>query len=146
MPTFSPDQLRELSVKMFKAVGASDEQADIVPEILVDTSLFGIDSHGVRAVPGHVSSLKRGRIRPDAEITVLKDTLTTALWSSLHQFDHVVGKKAMETRALGRKGAVEDRKWILPDSDEARDRRGVEREYLRGAGAKALEQRIQVSQ
>jgi uncharacterized oxidoreductase len=97
MPTFSSDQLRKLSVKMFQAVGASDEQTEIVSDILVDTSLFGIDSHGVRAVPGHVRSLKQGRILPDAEITVLKDKLTTALWSSLQQFGHVVGKKAMET-------------------------------------------------
>ncbi|MEE8569420.1 MAG: Ldh family oxidoreductase [Candidatus Bathyarchaeia archaeon] len=97
MPTFSSDQLRKLCIKMFQAVDASDEQAEVVTEILLDTSLFGIDSHGVRAVPGHIKSVKSGRIRADAEITVLKDTLTTALWSSLQQFGHVVGKKAMES-------------------------------------------------
>lgn len=96
MPTFTPNQLQKLGIKLFKAVGTSDEQAETVAEILVDTSLFGIDSHGVRAIPGYLRSVMGGQIRPDAEITVVRDTATTALWSSLQQFGHVVGKKAME--------------------------------------------------
>lgn len=96
MPTFTVEQLRKLGVRMFKAAGASDEQAETVTEILVDASLYGIDSHGVRAIPGHVRSLLSGRIRPDAEIRVLRDTTTTALWTSSDQFGHVVAKKAME--------------------------------------------------
>jgi uncharacterized oxidoreductase len=96
MPTFSHHQLRTLGVTLFKAIGATDEQAETVTEILVDTSLHGIDSHGVRALPQYVRKMKRGQIRPDAEITVLRDTVTTALWTSLQQFGHVVAKKAME--------------------------------------------------
>jgi LDH2 family malate/lactate/ureidoglycolate dehydrogenase len=95
MPTFSADQLRQLGIKMFTAAGASPEQAETITEILVDTSLHGIDSHGVRAIPQHVRSLTSGKIRPHAEITVLKETLTTALWTSAHQFGHVVAKQAM---------------------------------------------------
>lgn len=97
MPTFSPDQCKKLGIKMFKAAGATDEQAEIVTEILVDASLLGIDSHGVRALPGHVKNVKSGKIRPDAKIKVLKDTMTTALWEGGQQFGHVVAKKAMET-------------------------------------------------
>ena len=96
MPTFSADQMRQLGIKMFKAGGASPEQAETVTELLVDTSLHGIDSHGVRLIPYYVMSVKSGKIRPHAEITVLKETLTTALWASAHQFGHVVAKKAME--------------------------------------------------
>jgi len=97
MLLFKEEPLKKLSVKMFKVAGASDEQAETVSEILVKTSLHGIDSHGVRALPGHIRSLKNGRISPDGEITVLKDTLTTALWEGGKQFGHVVAKKAMET-------------------------------------------------
>jgi LDH2 family malate/lactate/ureidoglycolate dehydrogenase len=83
MPTYPAEKFRALGIKMFNTVGATKEQAETVTDILVDTSLFGIDSHGVRALPGHVRNLKKGRIRPDAEITVLKDTLTTAFgWVS----------------------------------------------------------------
>jgi len=97
MLLFQEEQLRKLGVKMFKVAGATDEQAETVTEILVATSLHGIDSHGVRALPGQIRSLKSGRISPDGEITVLKDTLTTALWEGGQQFGHVVAKKAMET-------------------------------------------------
>jgi LDH2 family malate/lactate/ureidoglycolate dehydrogenase len=62
----------------------------------MEASLFGIDSHGIRALPGHLRNLKKGRIQPDAEITVLKDTPTTALWEGGREFGHVVGQKAME--------------------------------------------------
>jgi LDH2 family malate/lactate/ureidoglycolate dehydrogenase len=96
MPTYPAEKLRALGIKMFNTVGASKEQAETVTDILIDTSLFGIDSHGVRALPGHVRNLKKGRIRPDAEITILKDTLTTALWDGGQQFGHVVGKQAMD--------------------------------------------------
>ncbi len=96
MPTFTTEQLKKLSVKMFKAAGASDEQAETVTEILLETSLFGIDSHGVRSVPEHVKNLKMGKIRPDAKIKVIKDTMTTAFWEGGQQYGHVVAKKAMD--------------------------------------------------
>ncbi len=96
MPTFPEDKLRELSLKLLDAAGATDQQAQTVTEVLIDTSLFGIDSHGIRALPGHLRNLKTGRIQTDAEIKVLKDTPTTALWEGGREFGHVVGKRAME--------------------------------------------------
>ena len=97
MPTFSKEKLKRLGVKMFLAAGATDEQAETVTEILVDTSLMGIDSHGVRALPGYVRTLKKGRIRPDGKTIVLKDSVTTAFLDGGPQFGHVVAKRAMET-------------------------------------------------
>lgn len=97
MPTFSEEKLRKLGVTMFLAAGASNEQAETVTEILVDTSLMGIDSHGVRALPGYIRTLKKGRIQPDGKTVILKDSLTTAFWDGGPQFGHVVAKRAMET-------------------------------------------------
>lgn len=96
MPTFPEEKLRKLSLKLLNAAGATELQAQTVTEVLIDTSLFGIDSHGIRALPGHLRNLKSGRIQTDAEIKVLKDTPTTALWEGGREFGHVVGKKAME--------------------------------------------------
>ena len=67
MPTFPENKLRELSLKLLDAAGATEQQAQTVTEVLIDTSLFGIDSHGIRALPGHLRNLKKGRIQPDAE-------------------------------------------------------------------------------
>lgn len=96
MPTFPEEKLREISSKMLTAADASAEQASILTDVLMEASLFGIDSHGIRALPGHLRNLKTGRIQPDAEIKVLKDTPTTALWEGGREFGHVVGKRAMK--------------------------------------------------
>ena len=71
MLLFQADPLRKLSVKMFTVAGASEEQAETVTDVLMGASLHGIDSHGVRALPSRIRWLTRGRVRPDAEITVL---------------------------------------------------------------------------
>jgi len=94
---FSEAQLRALSGKLLTVAGATAEQAETVTDVLVSASLHGIDSHGIRALPGHVRSLRDGRVRPDATIRVVKETLTTAFWEGGQQFGHVVGKQAMET-------------------------------------------------
>jgi LDH2 family malate/lactate/ureidoglycolate dehydrogenase len=110
MPTFTPERLRALGIKLYQAVGASAEQAEAIAEILVETSLFGIDSHGVRAIPGYLRNVMTGQIRPDSEITVLRDTATTALWSAREQFGHVVGKQAMEAAIT--KAATYKMGWV----------------------------------
>jgi uncharacterized oxidoreductase len=97
MPTFSQEKLQALSLKLLDAAGATDKQAQTLTEVLMEASLYGIDSHGIRALPGHLRNLNTGRIQPDAEITVLKDTLTTSFWEGGKEFGHVVGKKAMKT-------------------------------------------------
>jgi LDH2 family malate/lactate/ureidoglycolate dehydrogenase len=96
MLRFTADQLRALGVKLLTVAGATPEQAETVTDVLVAANLHGIDSHGIRALPGHVRSLRDGRVRPDAAITVVKETLTTAFWEGGHQFGHVVAKQAME--------------------------------------------------
>ncbi|MEM2094367.1 MAG: Ldh family oxidoreductase [Candidatus Bathyarchaeia archaeon] len=96
MVRIKQEPLKKLSIEIFKAAGASEEEAEIVSEILVATSLHGIDSHGVRAIPGYVENIRKGRIRPGAKITVLKETETTAMLDDGGGFGFVAGKKAME--------------------------------------------------
>jgi LDH2 family malate/lactate/ureidoglycolate dehydrogenase len=96
MPTFSKNQLTKLSVEIFKAAGVSREEADIVTEILIDTSLHGIDSHGVRAIPGYIREIKEGKLKPGDPITVLRETPTTAMWNVRDGFGFVAAKKAMQ--------------------------------------------------
>ena len=110
MPTFPPESLRTLAIKLYQAVGASTDQAETIAEILVETSLFGIDSHGVRAIPGYLRNVMAGQIHPASEITVLRDTPTTALWSALEQFGHVIGKQAMEAAIT--KAATYKMGWV----------------------------------
>ena len=71
--------LRELSLAMFIAAGAPEDEAKIVTDILVDTSIHGVDSHGVRAIPGYINGIKKHTLVPGSPIKILRDTETTAM-------------------------------------------------------------------
>jgi len=90
------EPLRRLSVAVFEATGVSNVEAEIVSEILVDASLHGVDSHGVRMVPWYVRSIKEGRLKPGATIRILRETETTAMLDDGGGFGFVAAKKAME--------------------------------------------------
>lgn len=95
--------LRALSTAILLAAGASDEEAQIISRILVDTSIHGVDSHGVRAISGYVSKIKEGPqaprypLVPQTPIKTLIDTPTTAMWDAGPGFGFVAGYKAMQT-------------------------------------------------
>ena len=96
------EPLRTLSFAIFKAVGASEEEAQIVSDILVDTSIHGVDSHGVRAIPGYIEAIKGGPnawnvLVPGSPIKTLHDTPTTAMWDAGPGFGFVAGYRAMTT-------------------------------------------------
>jgi LDH2 family malate/lactate/ureidoglycolate dehydrogenase len=88
--------LRRLTAAIFEAAGASAEEARTVSEALVGASLHGVDSHGVRAIPGYIDSIKKGRLKPGAKITLLRETETTAMLDDGGGFGFVAGKRAME--------------------------------------------------
>ena len=96
MVRIKEENLKNLSVAIFRAAGASDAEAEIVSDILVATSLRGVDSHGVRAIPGYIDSIRKKRLNPKATMTVLRETETTAMLDDGGGFGFVAGKRAME--------------------------------------------------
>lgn len=96
MVRLSEKQLRRLSFAMFKSVGVSNEEASIVTDVLVSTSLHGVDSHGVRAIPRYIRRIKEGKLVPGTPTKILLDTPSTSMWDSGSGFGFVAGKKAME--------------------------------------------------
>ena len=96
MKLIQAEKLKKLCIQMFMTAGTPQEEAEIVVDNLVRTSLRGVDSHGVRAIPRYINNLKEGKIVPEAPIVVMKETLTTAMWDNNRGFGFVTGKKAME--------------------------------------------------
>ena len=90
------EKMRYLGLDMLEAVGALKEEAKTMMEILIDTSLRGIDSHGVRALPRYIEEKKRGTFKSENEIKIMRDLPVTALWFVENVNGFVVGKKAME--------------------------------------------------
>lgn len=90
MPTFPEESWRELGFKMVKASGVSDEDAETIVDVLVSGSLWGIDSHGVRALPVFTER------KPEANMRVLKETPGIAVLDADHAYGPVSAKRAME--------------------------------------------------
>ncbi|MGA2478589.1 MAG: Ldh family oxidoreductase [Spirochaetia bacterium] len=60
--TISPASLRTWASSVLVAVGLSPGDADACAEMLVQTSLWGIDSHGIARLPHYLDRLTRGSI------------------------------------------------------------------------------------
>ena len=64
---------------LFKRVGMTNTIAQDVTDALIQTSLRGVDSHGVRLVPHYVRAIKLGRINPRPSISFKKTAGATGV-------------------------------------------------------------------
>lgn len=84
---------------LFKA-GVRRDVADYVTEGLIQTSLRGVDSHGLRLLPHYINGVKAGRINPCPNYQFKKTSASTGLLDADHTFGHAAGmeaaKKAVE--------------------------------------------------
>ena len=84
---------RFINEVLVKARVRSDVAA-YVTEGLVQTSLRGVDSHGVRLIPHYLEGVKKGRINPDPKY-VFKDTsASTCILDADNTFGHAAGMEA----------------------------------------------------
>lgn len=90
MPTYPEEKWRKLGLEMMKASEISEEEAEVVVDVLVTGSLRGIDSHGVRAFPTFTQKKSK------AEMRILKETPATAILDADHSYGPVSAKKAMD--------------------------------------------------
>lgn len=96
MPTFTADQLRNVSTDIFKAAGVPDDEASLVSDFLVRANLAGHDSHGVIRVIQYVDQIRKGNIVPGSTIEVVRETPSSALLNGNWGFGQVIGFKAMK--------------------------------------------------
>ena len=78
------------------AVGMSGADADLVARSLVQTSLWGIDSHGVARLPHYLGRLAGGSIEPKPKLRVRRTGPCTAQLDGGHGHGIVVCHRAME--------------------------------------------------
>jgi uncharacterized oxidoreductase len=93
---FRPESLRTLCCDIFCAFGAPLEQAGIVADHLIESSLMGHESHGVTRCVYSAEEYKLGRLKPGAPVTVEQETPTSAIVNGHHNFGHVTAHKMVE--------------------------------------------------
>lgn len=71
MPICSADQLRQLTTRIFEAIGTPPQSAAFIGNALVAANLTGHDSHGVIRILQYIEVVESGALDPKAEPEVV---------------------------------------------------------------------------
>ena len=74
MPIIQVDEIQEITQSALRAAGATDDEAEIVGDHLVQSSLAGHDSHGIMRALQYAEMIQSGEIIPGTAPTVELDT------------------------------------------------------------------------
>ena len=67
----SINEIRKRCETVFKKAGVSDEDAQIITDVLLETEMRGVFTHGFYRVPNYVNCLKKGGIKPESNIDIV---------------------------------------------------------------------------
>ncbi len=89
-------EIKERVRKIFLALGFDEERANIVCEVLTDTEIKGLKTHGYLRVSRYAKCVRGGGIIPMAEIKRVVDLPSIALLDASHSHGIVASYKATE--------------------------------------------------
>jgi LDH2 family malate/lactate/ureidoglycolate dehydrogenase len=93
----NPQKLIQFSTRALEKVGLSTENAAVTANLLVNTDLRGIASHGVAHLgPLYVKGIKDGLINSKPDIKISSGALATAVMDGDHGLGFVVGNAGMQ--------------------------------------------------
>lgn len=79
MPNILPGRLREVGYQLFEASGCTADDARAVVDHLVESNLFGHDSHGAIRYYEYTRAIREGRFQPRATPEIVRDYPSTAV-------------------------------------------------------------------
>jgi uncharacterized oxidoreductase len=79
MPTFQPDVLRRIGYQLFEAAGCPPDESQAVVDHLVESNLFGHDSHGVIRYAEYARAIREGRFKTGAAPAIVRDHVCAAV-------------------------------------------------------------------
>jgi len=88
-------KLQDFVMELFSGVGMPPADAAFYAQSLVDTNLWGIDSHGVLRVPIYIKRLLAGSCNPKPNITTIKSAITLEVLDGDDGAGQIVGREAM---------------------------------------------------
>ncbi|RJQ09518.1 MAG: Ldh family oxidoreductase [Bacillota bacterium] len=91
-----PERTRDFVRAAFEALGATPEDALVIADYIVFTSLRGVDSHGIRYVPVWADEIRRGKMKARYEARLVRDTGAVALFHGDNGLGVPVGHRAMQ--------------------------------------------------
>lgn len=91
----SDENLRKWGYKLFSSISVPKSIFQTVVDNLVDTSLRGVDSHGIRLIPHYIKAVILGRINRYPTLVFKKTAPSTGVLDADNSFGIVAGLKAM---------------------------------------------------
>jgi ureidoglycolate dehydrogenase (NAD+) len=89
------ETLRTWASRCFAAAGMTHDDATLLAQSLVQTSLWGIDSHGIALLPHYLDRLANGTIRARPQLAIQRTAPATALLEADQGHGIVVAHRAM---------------------------------------------------
>ncbi|MTI79903.1 MAG: Ldh family oxidoreductase [Firmicutes bacterium] len=96
MPQFQANKLLEFCTSLIHGAGVPGEEAAIVADVLVDTSLEGLDTHGISRLPIYLTRIQNGRINAMPNIKVEKTAPALANVDGDNGLGQLVAVKSMQ--------------------------------------------------
>jgi LDH2 family malate/lactate/ureidoglycolate dehydrogenase len=88
-------QIHEQLVTVFRAWGMSETHADTTAEMMLETDLRGVDSHGISMLPSYDREFRAGRLNMRPVFKTVRENPATALIDADASLGHPVSVHAM---------------------------------------------------
>jgi len=96
MTNFDGLLLKEKIYETYISIGVNDATARFASESMVQTSLRGVDSHGINLFPHYFRSFQSGRLNKNPDFKFMQKKASTALLDADHALGHHSGIVAMD--------------------------------------------------
>lgn len=92
---YSYEQLKLFCTDAFLKFGFSEEESDIIVDVLLTSDLYGIESHGMQRLVRYHKGIEKGLIKVDAKPEVVFETPVSAVIEGHDGMGQLIGHKAM---------------------------------------------------
>ena len=96
------DQLREQIVAVLTALGVPDDLASPTAEVMVETDLCGVDSHGIAMLAACAAQPMAGEVHATARPSVVRETGVSVTVDAAHGLGHPAALLGMRSPARDR--------------------------------------------
>jgi LDH2 family malate/lactate/ureidoglycolate dehydrogenase len=99
MKRYAPHTVRAQIDSVLQGLGADPRTREICTEVMYDTDLMGVDSHGISMLPYYAAEVANGNLVPDAQPVVAHAAGAVARIDGMRTFGHTGAHLAM-TKAI----------------------------------------------
>lgn len=92
---YSYEKLKKFCTDAFLKFGFSDEESQIIVDVLLTSDLYGIESHGMQRLVRYHKGIEKGLIKIDAKPEVVFETPVSAVIEGNDGMGQLLGYKAM---------------------------------------------------